>query len=188
MGPAADKPLVLLLAGLPGVGKTALAAELAPLLSGVILNRDAIRDSIFPTNYLDYSSAQNEVATVTLLSVLSYLLEHRPPPITLIDGKPFSRRAEIETVQRRADQHGATLIVLHCVAPASVIDDRLQRGLADPVNVRAQRDPDKASRIRQQFEPIVHRHITIDMAGSIDAAARRCVDLLNRRSETLGTS
>ena len=174
----ANKPLVLLLAGLPGVGKTALATELAPALGGVILNRDSIRDSIFPADYLDYSSDQNEVATVALLSVLSYLLEHRPPPVTLIDGKPFSRFAEIETVNRRVDQHAATLIVLYCTAPASVIEDRLQRGLANPVNVRAQRDPEKASRISREFEPIVHRHITIDMTASVDAAARHCIELL----------
>ena len=175
---AAAKPLVLLLAGLPGVGKTALATELAPALGGIILNRDAIRDSIFPTDYLDYSSAQNEVATAALLSVLSYLLEHRPPPVTLIDGKPFSRRAEIEAVKRRVDQQGATLIVLHCTAPASVIEDRLQRGLANPVNVRAKRDPEKASRIRREFEPIVHRHLAIDMAAPVEDAARRCIELL----------
>ena len=167
-----DKPLVLLLAGLPGVGKTALAAALAPALGGIILNRDDIRDRIFPPDYLDYSAAQNEVATATLLRVLSYLLGHHPPPLTLIDGKPFSRRSEIEAVERCTDQHGATLIVLHCVAAADVIADRLQRGLANPVNVRAQRDPAKASRISGEFEPIVHKHIQVDMTAPVLEVAR----------------
>lgn len=175
MKPPRDRPLVLLLAGLPGVGKTALDNELAPTLGGVILNRDDIRDRIFPAEDLDYSGPQNEVATATLLRVLAYLLTHRAPPVTLIDGKPFSRRAEIEAVKRCADQHGAALVVLHCLAPPGVVEDRLRRGLADPVNVRAQRDPAKASRIRNEFEAIEHDHIVVDMGAPVTDAAARCL-------------
>ena len=34
--------------GLPGVGKTTIARELAPLVNGVVLSTDKIRKDLFP--------------------------------------------------------------------------------------------------------------------------------------------
>ena len=96
-------PLVLLLAGLPGAGKTTLAHRLAPEIDAVILSRDDIRDAIFPQHYLDYTTEQNKVATDALLRVLDYLLERPRPPYVIVDGKPFSRREEISEVKALVD-------------------------------------------------------------------------------------
>jgi predicted kinase len=175
-------PLVLLLAGLPGVGKTRLAERLAPGLDGVILNRDEIRDHIFPAVALDYSAAQNKVATDAMLSVLDYLLGHARLPAIVLDGKPFSKRSEIDAVAAIVRRHHASLLVLHCIAPPEIVEARLRRDLIDPRNQRAQRDPAKATRIRTEFEPIAVPHIVIDTStGSPDELAHRALAEINRR-------
>lgn len=168
-------PVVVLLVGLPGVGKTQLARSLAPEIGAVVLNRDQIRDAIFPELYLDYSAEQNEVATATLLNVLDYLLAKPRPRFVILDGKPFSRRDEIAAVKARVDAHAAELVILHCVATPEVIADRLRSDLADPRNVRAQRNPEKAARISDAFQQIDLPHVTIDTTRPTDVVLRDCV-------------
>lgn len=179
--PPASMPRVLLLAGLPGVGKTRLARALEPRLDAVVLNRDDIRDAIFPDRYLDYSGEQNAVATATLLAVLDYLLTRPRPAYVIIDGKPFSRAAEIAEARALAVRHGAELIVVHCVADAASIERRLRQDLsANPRTVRARRNPEKAARIRESFEPIEGPHIKLDTAGPPEAVVEDCLRALSR--------
>lgn len=173
------RPVVVLLVGLPGVGKTELARHLAPLLDAVVLNRDDIRDRIFPERHLDYSAAQNEVATRTLLAVLDYLLAAPArPACTIVDGKPFSRRHEIHAVRDLALRHGARLVVLHCIAPPDLVARRLRRDMGDAHQPRALRDPAKADRIRSTFEPIDLPHSLVDTSAPPAEVAARCRDLI----------
>jgi len=175
-------PLVLLLVGLPGAGKTTLARRLAPAIGAVTLSRDDIRDAIFPEALLDYSSEQNQVGTDALLGVLGYLLARPKPAFIIVDGKPFSRRAEIATVKQIVKSSGAHLLILHCVAPEAVVEARLQRGLRDQRNVRAQRHPEKAARIRAEFEPIEEPHVVIDTSQDADAVLALCLDAIRNAS------
>ena len=175
-----SQPLVLLLVGLPGAGKTTLARRLAPAIGAVTLSRDDIRDAIFPEDLLDYSSEQNQVGTDALLGVLGYLLVRPKPAFIIVDGKPFSRKTEIATVKQLVEASGARLLILHCVAPDAVIEGRLQRGLADERNVRAQRDPEKAARIRAEFEPIDAPHLVVDTSLDGDEVVALCLREIQR--------
>lgn len=173
-----SQPLVLLLVGLPGAGKTTLARRLAPAIDAVTLSRDDIPDAIFPEALLDYSSEQNQVGTDALLGVLGYLLVRPKPAFIIVDGKPFSRHAEIETVKQLVEASGGQLLILHFVAPQAVIEGRLQRGLSDARNVRAQRDPEKAARIRAEFEPIESPHLVIDTSLDGDEVLSLCLQFI----------
>lgn len=180
-----SQPLVLLLVGLPGAGKTTLARRLAPAIGAVTLSRDDIRDAIFPEALLDYSSEQNQVGTDALLGVLGYLLARPKPAFIIVDGKPFSRQAEIETVKQLVEASGARLLILHCVAPQAVIEGRLQRGLADERNVRAQRDPEKAARIRAAFEPIEGPHVVVDTSLEDAVVLEHCLKAIENATALL---
>lgn len=165
-----DVPLVTLLVGLPGVGKTTLARAFVARTGGHVLSRDAIRDSLFPEALLDYSARQNGIATEALLTVLAYCLDVHKPAHLVIDGKPFSKAAEIAVVSALVAEHGGELQIVHCDAPLSVIQARLASGLSDPINIRAERTPEKAARIAQEFEPIAMSHTKLDMTMKIEDA------------------
>lgn len=166
---------IVLLVGLPGVGKTTLANALTQPLGAQIVSRDLIRDAIFPSRYLDYSREQNEVATNTLYRVVAYLLEHHRPPCLILDGKPFSRSHEIHDVLRLGRKHGAVVKIVHCDAPLDVIRARLEKGLGEAVNARAGRTPQKAERVHAEFEAIDVEHLTIDMTRTIEEAAGKVI-------------
>jgi predicted kinase len=170
---------VLLLAGLPGVGKSRLAEALAGPLDAVVLNRDAIRDGLVPERFLDYGDEQNEIATTAMLAVLDHLVRRRVPGWIVLDGKPFSRASEIGRVRAIVERAGASMTIVHCIAPPEVVARRLEADLArDPRNRRAARTPDKAARIRRAFEPIDGAHLTVDTSGPLDDVARRCLAAL----------
>lgn len=177
-GPA---PQIILLVGVPGAGKTTLARMLAPRIGAVVLNRDEIRDAIFPEKYLDYSREQNQVGTDALYGVLGYLLDRPRPDFIVVDGKPFSRKSEIEHVRDLADRSRAGLLIFHCVAPSDVIAARLQEGLVDPRNVRAERHPEKAARIREEFDPIELPHVAIDTSAPQTFILEECIREIERR-------
>jgi predicted kinase len=51
--------MLVVMAGLPGTGKSRLATGLAQALPGVILDKDRIRAALFPPEEIEYSLPQD---------------------------------------------------------------------------------------------------------------------------------
>ena len=154
--------MILLLAGLPGVGKTTMAKTIAPRLHATILNRDAIRDALFLPQDLDYSAQQNHIATRTLLQVAEYLLSRDHQRTVILDGRPMSRANQIEQVAQIAGKTGHNLRILHCVAPPDLIASRLAAELVPPSATPIDNRLTKTIGIARDFEPITHPHLIVD--------------------------
>lgn len=156
--------MILLLAGVPGVGKSHLAAALAPALNATILNRDAIRDALFLPQDLDYSPQQNHIATRTLLQVAEFLLDRDPARVLIFDGRPMSRASQIDQVAQLAQRTSHRLCILHCIASPELIAARLNAQMFRTTNGPIDDRLTKTIAIARDFAPITRPHLTIDTA------------------------
>lgn len=146
--------MIVALCGVPGVGKSYLAAALAKANGWTVLDRDSLRDAVFPARFRDYSHEQNDLASELSYRVCGYILMHHPGEVIILDGRPFSRRAQREQVRTLAGELGVPVAFIHCTATERVVLDRLSRVNSDPKNdPRADRTEEKLRGVMQQFEP-----------------------------------
>src|SRR5271165_2756709 len=107
--------MIVLMAGLPGTGKTTLARELAARTSGRVLSKDEFRHAIFSPEEIEYSSRQDDFCLQLMLETAGYLLATDPARNLLLDGRPFSRRYQIDNVLTGANRIGQPWRILECV-------------------------------------------------------------------------
>jgi predicted kinase len=156
----------VILAGLPGTGKSSLARALAERLGAAILDKDRVRGALFPDALTDYSAEQDQLCMRAMLEAAAYLTERRRVKYIFFDGRTFSTRGQIENVLQAAKQSGARWRILHVTCADAVAEERLARN--DPGHPAKNRDPALYRRIQQQFEPILQPKLEVDTTLGID--------------------
>jgi predicted kinase len=117
----------VILAGLPGTGKSTLARALAPRLDGVVLDKDRVREALFPDAMTDYSREQDDLCMRAMLEAAAYLTERHRVGFIFLDGRTFSRHQQINEVVQAAEQAGARWRILHVMCSDGVAEARLSR-------------------------------------------------------------
>lgn len=117
--------MIVLMAGLPGTGKTTLAREVAIRTSGRVLNKDEFRHAIFLPEEVEYSSRQDDFCLNLMLETAGYLLSRDASRMILLDGRPFSRRYQIENVLAAAEALHQPWRILECVCSEETARRRL---------------------------------------------------------------
>lgn len=161
--------MLIALAGLPGTGKSTLARELASALGGVALDKDRVRMALFPPGVLDYSTAQNDFAMRVIYLTAAYLLVESPERPILIDGRTFSRQAQVETLIQVAADLNTPLRIVLCVCSDDTARLRLEWASAEGNHPARDRDFTLYLRLKARFEPLVAPHFTVNTDKLLEA-------------------
>jgi len=168
--------MIVIMAGLPGTGKSTLARALAQRLPGAVLDKDTIRAALFQPPYVEYSLAQDDFCQEVMLQTAGYLLAKNADLHVLLDGRTFSRRYQRERVIEFCRQVGTAWATLECVCAEQTAIGRLADAMAQNTHPAANRTPELYRQIRDSWEPVDQPKLVIDTDASLDC----CVDLALR--------
>jgi len=156
----------VLLAGLPGTGKSTLARAVSARLGGAVLDKDRVREALFPGAMTDYTRAQDDLCVRAMLEAARYLTEKQCAEFIFIDGRTFSRHEQIDEVVRAAERAGAQWRILHVICSDAVAEARLSR--PDAENPARNRDVVLYRRVKESFEPIAYPKLDVDTTEGVD--------------------
>ena len=153
--------MIIMMAGLPGTGKSTLARELANRAGGRVLGKDEIRAAIFSEQEIEFSTQQDDFVMELMLQSAGYLLQKNPRRKVFLDGRPFSRRYQIERVFEFARGIEQECRIIECVCSDETARRRLEDE-RDPYHPAKNRSYALYLEVKSRFEPIGYAKTVID--------------------------
>ena len=166
--------MIVLMAGLPGTGKTALARELAHRTKGALLSKDEIRAALFSPEDIEYSVKQDDFVMEIMLEAARFLLQKDPARKILLDGRTFSRRYQIDRVLKFAGELAQPWTIIECICSEESARRRLDLE-PDPAHPAHNRTFALYLELKARFEPITHTRTTINTDQPLEECVRQAL-------------
>jgi predicted kinase len=167
--------MIVMMAGLPGSGKSTLAGVVAEHLGGIVLDKDLIRASTFPAKAIQYSTKQDDFVVRLMLDEAEYVLRVQPSRIIFLDGRPFSKKYQVDAVVEFAKRIGTPWRIVECVCSEEVALRRLK---ADRGHVAANRDTKLYRKVKAGFQAIRRRKLVVQTALKLGICVEKVEEYL----------
>ena len=171
--------MLVVMAGLPGTGKSTLAQALADALPALVLDKDRVRAALFPSDAIEYSTAQDDFCVDVMLQTAAHLLHRAPNRYIILDGRTFSRRYQIDTVVQAAERMQTPLKLIECVCSEAAALARLVRDAETGVHPATNRDAYLYHAVKARFEPLTMPHLTVDTDNPPESCLDACLPYLS---------
>jgi adenylylsulfate kinase len=152
---------LVVLAGLPGTGKSAIARPLAERLGGPVLDKDGVRSALFAPGDVEYSREQDDVVMACIFRVAAFHAQRGKVPAVVLDGRTYSRTEQVTELRAEAAHMGAALVLIECVAAPEVARARLERDARAGAHPAANRGVELYERLRAEAQPIEGAHLVL---------------------------
>ena len=158
--------MLIVMAGLPGTGKTTVARRLAERFSAVVLSKDTVRHALFPPKLVEYSTEQDDFVIDVLLRTAEFLWGRDRERVIILDGRTFSRAAQLRHVTEFAERQGQRWRIVECVCADEVARKRLAR--ADTEHPAGNRTPGLYDEVKRRWEEIPEPKVVVRTDGEVD--------------------
>ncbi len=162
--------MIIIVCGLPGVGKTSLAKELAPLIRAVILSTDKIRKELIskPT----YRKQEKKLIYDVMLLLAKYLND---AGINCILDATFNTEKSRKELKKKLNLISSPQIsIVECTCPEHIAISRLRNRKNDYSDA----DISIYKKMRMRYQSIKEKHIVVDT--SQQSANKNSIDIANR--------
>ncbi len=167
-------PVLIMLSGLPGTGKSYLARGLREILPFVIIESDQVRKILFPER--EYTGEESQWVHRTCHALMIKLL--RKGVRVIYDATNLYERHR-ELVYQIADREGIRLIVVKVVASQQVVAQRLgKRQEQDRDDDVSDADWKVYRRMERSAEPIGRNYVVVDTSRDVDSAVTKLLRLI----------
>ena len=145
--------MIIIICGLPGIGKSTLARELAPLLDAITLSTDQIRKELIA--HPNYSRGERRLVFNVMVLLAKYL--HQSNINCILDAtfnKKYSRYMVKENLKLSNDEFH----IIECRCPEKIILSRLANRKKDYSDA----DILVYFKMKNIYEPVTGKHIEVD--------------------------
>jgi predicted kinase len=157
------------MAGLPGTGKSTVAAEIAKRTGAAVLSKDTVRHALFPPELIEYSTTQDDFVVEVLLLTAVYLWSIHPNKTIILDGRTFSRASQRRHVIEFAERARQRCRMVECLCAEEVAKQRLGVGAAG--HPAGNRTPALYDEVKAQWEPIGEERVRVRTDEAVDVDA-----------------
>ena len=161
--------MIILICGYPGVGKTTVAHELAPLINAVVLSTDKIRkEFIDKPNY-----REEEKRTIYKIFILIAKYLHKAGIHCILDATFYNQKSR-EEVKTRLNLRNDQYKIIECICPEELVISRIKERKNDysDANISIYK------MIKKIYEPITEKHITVDTSQSLKKTITQVINRL----------
>ena len=174
-------PWLIALAGLPASGKSTIARELARALPGALLDKDVIRAALFAPGDIEYSPVQDDFCMEIMLQAARYLSAKGRH--VLLDGRPFSKRYQVERLAAFARDNRLPLKLIEAVCPDDVVRARLEQDIDQGTHPARNRTYAMYLQVKAQAEPITLPRLVIDTTRPLEELVTACLEYIHHSPE-----
>jgi adenylylsulfate kinase len=173
--------MLIAMAGLPGAGKSTVAARLASALGAVVLNKDQVRAALFPPPVLNNSAEQDDLCMAVIYQAAAYILKASPRQHVIIDGRTFLRPAHLDGLFHWAASLNEAPRLIECVCDDEVARARLEQDQVRDSHPAKNRTYALYLAVKARAEPIPVPQLVLDTGKlSLDDCTERCLGYLQR--------
>lgn len=164
--------LIVIICGLPGVGKTTLSKALAPLIDAIILSTDKIRKELiqFPT----YEKEERKLIYDVMILLAKYL--HESGTNCILDAT-FNKEDSRRDVEKKLDLSSEQVFIVECVCPEDIIISRLEKRKNDWSDA----DVQVYNKMAKIYEPVRGKHVTADTSKNPQTTAKAVNKIIQKR-------
>lgn len=144
--------MIVLIAGLPGSGKSYFASKLAARISGLYISSDKVRKALDALS--KYALSDRMAVYVEMVKMANgFLKEHR---VVVVDAT-FYHRSMRNLFYKLARKHASKICLILVKANEALIKDRLSKPRQD-----SEADFKVYEQIRDQFQEIITPHLRLE--------------------------